>query len=295
MDVHDCSKYATEVDGEMVCIKCGKVLIEHTEIYQQRILEDKDYYNITVQPPTTYTDIGTQTAFPKTGTLLANNSYLNKQAMIYSKKEKIINEIITMGRKLGLSDNIIKEVILNYQRLYNQNKIPRGIAIKDYLTALLYYHCKKYNIPKTLKTITKLFDRKRRSVFNAYSDIVNKLGRVDDVTIESHINYIVNNLQLITDNKLKLKANEISNNIMHNFPSSPHNVIAAVAVSLACKELKLKVTDTQIAKLANITEVSLRANRAKILGGGKRNRNNNNNNSSSNDNINNNNSNNNIL
>ena len=198
--------------------------------------------------------------------------------MVYTKKEKLITKIVTMGRKLGLSDNIIKEVILNYQRLYNQNKIPRGITITDYLAALLYYHCRKYNIPKTLTTITKTFNCKRKSIFRMYADIVDKLGRVDDITVESYINYIVNNLQLVTDNKLKLRATEIGNNIMQYFPSSAHNTIAAVAVSLACKELKLKVTDAQIAKIANITEVSLRTNRSRIIGKGKCDRNNNSNN-----------------
>jgi len=167
-------------------------------------------------------------------------------------------ELDKLKDKLGLPDAVIEKTAYIYRKAIAKN-ISRGRTISALLGASLYAACRDADTPRTLKDIEEVANVKRKELAKCYRAIVQKLDLKMPVVNSTHcVARIANKLEV------NEKTKRLAFTILHDYEltgetagKSP-TALAATALYLACVKMGECFSQRQIAKAANVTEVTIR-------------------------------------
>ena len=247
------SKITIFEEGEIVCNNCGKVFEERIIVdeYEGRTFPDDGDNKIQrVSAP----------AKPEFGNELGVNLIIREKGKTrvvktYSKYDKIQRNFIKIQNLLSsvnVSQNLIEKVKTYYDKL-SKNMNMQGRKVDHIIIGLYYYACRKQNIAKTIKEITKMFKcifpkLTERMVKNAFNSIKNEIVETYDENeyVEAEKNYI---RVFIGDNIEKYELKMLAFQIVENINTSgllegkSPNTIAGLSLLLSYKLLNVNLDD----------------------------------------------------
>jgi transcription initiation factor TFIIB len=200
-----------------------------------------------------------------------NKSFFNRLAKIHrslnSSFERnlwiAIPNLQRLQSALNLSD-AIKEDALRYYSLAVKKKLTLGRTIDILLAAAIFTSVRVHNLPKTIEEICEAADQPKKRVVKAYRLIVlyvlpelgvkvNHFGPKDYVT--NFCNALNVSHQVRNYSIMLLKKSTAASPM---FEGKDPKGLAAAAIYLMCKKFNEVRTQSEIAQVAHITEVTLR-------------------------------------
>ena len=226
--------------GELVCNKCGLVYAENmiADEYEKRTFESDDNEIKRVGPPERPDQLGQ----PGT-TLIIRENGKKKIIKTYTKQTKIAKNHYRIYRLLSLSDvkeNFIEQTKILYDKLAPKMNM-QGRNLRHIIIALYYYACRKSNMAKGLKEVSKMFPSvTERQIKKAFNSIKSHIVEYDDedelIQIEKNFiqSYIGGNIQKYD---IKMTSYKILENINKNsiFEGKNPNTIAGLSLLLSYK------------------------------------------------------------
>lgn len=174
------------------------------------------------------------------------------------------NELGKLKDKLGLSDATVEKTAYIYRKAVDKDLI-RGRSIQSLLGAALYAACREAETPRTLRDIEHVSNVKRKELAKCYRVLVEKLDLKMPVISAVHCIARIANKIGITEKSKRfavkiLKDYEKTGEMAGKSPTG----LAATALYLACVKLGESYSQRDIARAANITEVTIRNRAASI-------------------------------
>jgi transcription initiation factor TFIIB len=165
---------------------------------------------------------------------------------------------------LNIPDDVREKAALIYRRAFNKGLI-RGRSIKSFAAASLYAACRLTRIPRSLNTIVDSSSRSRKGIARNYRLLMRELDLtmpIDDPTI--YVSKIASQVRLSQKTQnTALTILEKAKKLKADVGKDPAG-LAAAALYIAVKTHGEKGTQKQLAKAADVTEVTVR-NRYKGL------------------------------
>jgi len=178
-----------------------------------------------------------------------------------------MNELERLSDKLHIPSSIRSRAAVIYRKALDEGLV-RGRSIAAIVAGALYVACRLGKIPKSLKEVAEASTRDEKEVARSYILLVRRLRL--RMPIHDPLNYIS---QIAEKAGLSGKIQGLAVRILQKAQrkrltsgKDPRG-IAAAALYIACKLMRRKVTQKDIAEAADITEVTLR-NRKKGLAEG---------------------------
>jgi transcription initiation factor TFIIB len=195
----------------------------------------------------------------------------NSRSQVHSPTERNFQHAFTLLSKikdrLGLPDYVTEKAAYVYRKAQERGLI-RGDTIGSVLAASIYVAARQSGVLRTLDDISEISDTKPGEVARSYRRIVSELDiKVPLIDSTKYIVKVANSLNF--DEKIKRKALEVmeqarKGNILVG--KDPIGMAASILylVNLTEGQRNLRKTQTEIAKAAGVTEVTIR-NRSKEL------------------------------
>lgn len=264
-------------NGYVVCTNCGMtrgdLILDDTP---RRAFTSEEINDRKSNEPV-YSPIGPRTLIKgmcdSKGSLMSaqNKSFFNRLAKIHrslnSSFERnlwiAIPNLQRLQSALNLSD-AIKEDALRYYSLAVKKKLTLGRTIDILLAAAIFTSVRVHNLPKTIEEICEAADQPKKRVVKAYRLIVlyvlpelgvkvNHFGPKDYVT--NFCNALNVSHQVRNYSIMLLKKSTAASPM---FEGKDPKGLAAAAIYLMCKKFNEVRTQSEIAQVAHITEVTLR-------------------------------------
>jgi transcription initiation factor TFIIB len=245
-------QFVTDMEtGEIACSRCGLVL-------QDEILDQKPEWRA-------FTPEETRSK-ARTGPPTSLRQF--DKARVHSSAERnlsqAMNELTRLSDKLHIPASVEENAALIYRKALDEGLI-RGRSIKSIAAAALYAACRLTRTPRSLKEIAEASTRRRKEISRCYRLLQRELDikmPVDDPS--KYISKIASQVGLTqkTQNtafKL-LKGAKEKKGIVGKGPTG----MAAAALYIAAIINEQSLTQRELAKAADVTEVTVR-NRYKEL------------------------------
>lgn len=176
---------------------------------------------------------------------------------IYMSRYDPTVTILEFARKLNLPDHVIATAIEIYKRA-SENGATLGGTRECISAASLYISSRIHRLPLYLNEFTVFCNRKELAT--AYRAIVTKTSiKVPPPSVDLYVDKISKKLNLDPD--VAVLAKEILKKLSRGIVEGRNpTVMAAAAIYTACLMLRKgeKLTQREIAKVAGVTEVSIR-------------------------------------
>ncbi|MFQ6073321.1 MAG: transcription initiation factor IIB, partial [Methanosarcinales archaeon] len=169
-----------------------------------------------------------------------------------------LSELERMGSALSLPRIVRETAAVLYRKTVKKNLI-RGRSIEEVASAVLYIACRQWEVPRTIDEIAEVARTNRKDIKRTYHLIAHELQL--RLTSTSPSNYIPRFCTVLgLDRAVQSKSMEIlkeasSKEITRG--RSPTGV-AATAIYLASILCGDRITQKEVAKVAGVTEVTLR-------------------------------------
>lgn len=166
--------------------------------------------------------------------------------------------LYTMKDALGLPESAIEKVAYLYRKI-QEKKLIKGRTIKGALAVASYIACREMGIPRTLREISKITNLKEKEVARIYRKVMVELDlKIPQVDAVKEIIKIGNMCSVSERSKRTAIRTLIA--IMKTEMAAGKNPmgLAGAALYLACKENDEELTQSKIAEVAGVTEVTLR-------------------------------------
>lgn len=266
--------------GELICSKCGLVLesklMDHGPEWRAFDFDQKEK-RIRVGAPMTYTihDKGLSTMIDWRNQDYAGKNLRGKnRAQIYrlrkwNRRMRVsdaternlalaFSELDRISSHLGLPKNVKEEAAFIYRRAVEKHLV-RGRSIEEVSAAALYAALRQCRTPRTLEEISEIARANKKEIGRSYRFIINKLNiQIPNVDPIDYICRISQDLNLSTSTQLK--AIEILKKATDSGLTSGRGPcgVAAATVYIASVLMNEKKTQTKVAKVARVTEVTVR-------------------------------------
>ena len=175
-----------------------------------------------------------------------------------------MNELKRLSEKLHIPSSVQEMAAVVYRKALNKGLI-RGRCIASMIAGSLYAACRFTKIPRTLNEITEASLRDRKEIARDYRLIVRTLKMkmpIDNPT--DYVTKIAEKAEVSSDVEgLAIKIIRDARSKHATMGKDPSG-LAAAALYIASKIKKEKVTQSRLAKAADLTEVTIR-NRKKDL------------------------------
>ncbi len=273
--------------GELVCLDCGYVVDDKIS---DRGPEWRAYNNeqrekrTRVGSPLTYTmhdkglstfidhhdqDIQGRTLHPKQASQIFMLRRWQRKIRIADSSERnlalALSEMNRISSSLTLPQNILETGAIFYRKAL-KNGLTRGKSIQGFAAAALYMACRKSSIPRTLEEISRLTTVEKKKVARYYRSLVEELNEHVPLSYETnYISKLSNQLQL--PGKVETIAASIieAAKDLHLTCGRGTAGIAAAAIYIASLLTRKKRAQREIAKPANITEITVRHRYKEIM------------------------------
>ncbi|MFX0141519.1 MAG: hypothetical protein ACFFDN_48220 [Candidatus Hodarchaeota archaeon] len=253
--IHCASSNIAERFGEIYCCNCGNVLSN----IQETVL---DYRNvITLYNP--------QHIYNPYKYLLANKTIRMKAglySMLYSQEIEhlnkfIIPELTAICDKLYTPSIIIKQAIYIYRLAYNNKLIKQKIGYEPYLIASIVLAYRMHKIPTELIPNKKAKKAMKVIIKTLGAKLTNSNKYIRPLDPIHYIPFILSRtkIMLVWEQKMHIekKAEEILKKYNKILSSKHPRVVAATVLYLASKELKIRLSQKKISRVAMINNSSV--------------------------------------
>ncbi len=270
--------------GELICSKCGLVFgyqVSERNLVSPLINQSKALLgrNSGIPSSLAFHDKGLTTEISledkdATGKVLTSIQRQNAERIrVWDKRspldeskdrnlKRAMNMLWGVSEKLSLNQAILENAAYMYRKALEKDLL-RGRAIPGVVGACIYASCRNAKIPRTLEDVANALSITKRELAKYYRLLVNELSLnmplVDPIVCVSKI---ANSANL--SEKTKRKALDILRLIDETGFSAGKNPmgLAASAVYVAALQEGERITQSQIAKVAGVTEITVR-NRSK--------------------------------
>ncbi len=168
-------------------------------------------------------------------------------------------ELVRMKDKLGLPESVVEKAAYLYRKAL-EKRLTRGRTTSSIIAAALYMACRDAQTLRTINDFVSTTNIRKKQLTKCYRLLITELGMVlpaiDPVRCVSRI---ANNLNM--SEKTKRLAIEILKKAYQekiSIGKDPMSV-AASAMYLSCVQTGEPYTQRHIARVANITEVTIRS------------------------------------
>jgi transcription initiation factor TFIIB len=175
-----------------------------------------------------------------------------------------MNELQLLSDKLHISSSIQEMAAVIYRKALDKDLV-RGRNIAGIVAGSLYVACRSAKIPRTLKEFAEVSLRDQKEIAKAYRLITYTLKM--KMPIDNPIDYIT---KIAEKAGVSCDVEGLAIKIMrdakdkHATMGKDPSGLAAATLYIASKIKKEKITQSHLAKVANVTEVTIR-NRTKDL------------------------------
>ena len=275
--------------GELIRKDTGEVISDNALSQEKEwrsfdVVEDKNRARVGVPTSLAFHDMGLSTTIGKEVTDASGNlidaatrmrmgrlRMWNNRSQSYSPTERNLQQAFTMlsrlKDRLGLPNHVTEKAAYTYRKAQERGLI-RGDTIGSVLAASVYVAARQSGVLRTLDDISESSNVKPKQAARSYRRIISELDiKVPLIDPAKYIVKVANNLNF--GEKIKRKALELMGQAQKkNILVGKDRISIAASilylVNLAEGELNSPKTQTEIAKAAGVTEVTLR-NRSKEL------------------------------
>ena len=265
--------------GELICSECGIVFLDKTQETgaEWRTFDSEVNDRIRVGSPTSlaYHDMGLATLIDKSNN---DSSGRKLDPSMHSAMQRLrtwdfrsrahtstdrnliqaFNELGRLKDKIGLSDAMIEKTAYIYRKA-QERRLIRGRSTSSILAAAIYIACREGGASRTLADIALITNVKRKTISRSYRLLINELGiTMPLIDPAKCIGKIANTAKL--SEKTKRMAIDIMNKLVENGISAGKAPMGLAATVLYLSALinREQVTQTEIARAAGVTEVTIR-------------------------------------
>ncbi|MCL4325456.1 MAG: hypothetical protein M1481_01295 [Candidatus Thermoplasmatota archaeon] len=266
-----------EKKGEFVCQNCGLVVFENM-INQERgyvNINDKneaigfgDFFTSSIGVDTS-TEIGrdmrdiqgnklTNDIIYKFNNLRRLNKRIRNAKGIERNISMAMIEINRLSSVMSLSKEVREETINIYRKALKSN-ITHGKKITSLVAASVYAATRLRNVPRTIKEISQYSKSSKLEITRAYATISHGLKlKIPLLTLDDFVIRFSDDLNLVGDARKKIyEYVSIVNSEYHVSSVLPNGLLATI-IYITCLELGIERSQDQIAKVANVTPVTIR-------------------------------------
>lgn len=263
--------------GNTVCLNCGLVIDVHLVENERRAYNNEEIEKRKQTEPK-WRDFGSRTILPKSKLDFQGHYLISEKKTLFHRLSKIQNSLISgiernfweakpkmkqFVSKLNIPE-YIHETAWKIYAFAVKKKLTRGRSIEGFIAASLYVAIRVHEFPKILEEISDAVVIPRKIVIHSLSlllrEVLPELNlSYKPIGVKQLIFKFGNELGLsveIQKNALKLLSNSSKMGLSLN--GKDPKGLAASAIYLAAKKTKDKKTQTEIAELAKLTEVTLR-------------------------------------
>jgi len=270
-------------DGNKVCLNCG-VIFERTFVGNERRAYTIEEIQNRRRTEPRWRDFGPRTMLPNTKTDSKGKSIGAKEQALFSRLSKIQNSLISsiernfweakpklkmLTSKLNIPE-YIAETAWKIYSIVAKKKLTMGRSINGFISGSLYAAIRVHDFPRLLDEICEASLTPRRTVHRSLAMIIQEVLpelnlRYQPITAESLVFRFGNELDL----PIKIQKNAInmlrdaSKNGLKRTGKDPKG-LAAACIYIAAKNGCIRKTQSRVAEVAKITEVTLRS-RAKQI------------------------------
>lgn len=261
--------------GETVCKSCGLIVFErsldisHSGIRaytkQEKDKKERTGCPISILMP----DIGLSTIIDRSK---IKNPDLRRAAkwnthMTWEKRNMLIaiTELKRIGSNLNFPDRVKKAAIRLYKEVFKR-KLLRGRSINGMVAACSYFICKDEKVPITLQEILDEASINANIVKKCYKILVRELNLKS-----SHIDPISLIPRYCADLDLGIEIEKETIKVLRNYISKSSicgkdpKGLCAGSIYLVAKLKNRKVSQKEISRIINVTEVTLRSRYKELL------------------------------
>lgn len=193
----------------------------------------------------------------------------NNQTGIRGSKQRnlasALDYINHMGNELNLPRNVIETASSIYRNIMKTG-VLRGRSIQCLAASAIYAACRQCNLVRTLDDIAKYTEYSKKEIARTYRFLHQKSNT--DIPLFSHINYIskfVSQLGLCGETEMiALKLLEKASEQHLTVGRSPRSITAS-CIYIACELTSEKRNQSEVAKVAQVTEVTIRNRYKEII------------------------------
>ncbi|MFX1588881.1 MAG: transcription initiation factor IIB family protein [Promethearchaeota archaeon] len=272
-----------ERDGNKVCLNCG-VIFERTYVGNERRAYTVEEIQSRRRTEPRWRDFGPRTMLPSTKTDSKGKSIGPKEQALFSRLSKIQNSLISsiernfweakpklkmLTSKLNIPE-YISETAWKVYSIVAKKKLTMGRSINGFIAGSLYAAIRVHDFPRLLDEVCEASLTPRRTVHKSLAMIIREvlpeLGlRYQPITAESLVFRFGNELNLpMNIQKYAIDMlRKASENGLKRTGKDPKG-LAAACIYISAKDHGSRKTQSLVADVAKITEVTLRS-RAKQI------------------------------
>ncbi len=270
-------------DGEYVCINCG-IVVAPNLINSERRAYNVDEINSRRRTEPIWRSFGNRTIIGTFNQDARGKILKGSKRALFSRLSKIQGSLInslernyweakpklaTLCKRLSIPD-FIQETAWSMYRLAARKKLTMGRSIEGFIAGSVYAAIRVHEYPRLLEEVVEISMLPLRTVHKSLGLIVRRV--LPDLGLRYHpigenvLIYRFGNeldLPMQVQQKAKSLLNNAKRSGMRRIGKDPKGIAAAV-LYLASKDTDAKRTQSCIASIARITEVTLRT-RAKQI------------------------------
>lgn len=279
-----CNKPSVQIrDGNRVCLNCGMISQKEFVVNERRAYTIQEIQNRKRTEPR-WRDFGPRTMLPNTKTDSKGKSIGAREQALFSRLSKIQNSLISsiernfweakpklkmLCSKLNIPDYISDSAWKIYS-LVAKKKLTMGRSINGFIAGALYAAIRVHDFPRLLDEVCESSLTPRRTVHRSLAMIIREILpelnlKYQPIKAETLIYRFSNNLELPM--KIQKCAIEMlktaSKNGLKRTGKDPKG-LAAACIYIAARDGNMRKTQSIVADIAKITEVTLRS-RAKQI------------------------------
>ena len=277
-----CRDFETNLDGSESCADCGLVkvgmVLDHrparsfnedgqSNEHHGRPTNEFEHESLTTEMAPAYKGADGNSLSSKERQKWGRLRHIDNRGRIRDGKERNLATALTELKRISSRMHLPSSVAKDAAKIYRQAvdaKLIRGRSIEGVVAASLYAACRKHNNPRTLDDIGRHSRTGRKEIGRTYRFIKKELKL--EIGLANPDDYIPRFCsELGVGHDIKREAHEILANIGNgSMVSRGPTGIAAAAIYLAAKRHSNERTQSEVAKVAGVTEVTIR-NRYKEL------------------------------
>ena len=272
-------------DGNKVCLNCG-MIFERTFVGNERRAYTVEEIQSRRRTEPRWRDFGPRTMLPTTKTDSKGKSIGAKEQALFTRLSKIQNSLISsiernfweakpklkmLCSKLNIPE-YISETAWKIYSIVAKKKLTMGRSINGFIAGALYAAIRVHNFPRLLDEICEASMTPRRTVHRSLAMIIREVLpdlnlRYQPITAECLVFRFGNELELpmnIQRNAINM-LKKASINGLQRTGKDPKG-LAAACIYIAAKNGSMRRTQSSVADIAKITEVTLRSRAKQIKG-----------------------------
>ncbi|MFX1384227.1 MAG: transcription initiation factor IIB family protein [Promethearchaeota archaeon] len=279
-----CDKPSIQIrDGNRLCLNCGMIYQKEFVGNERRAYTIEEIQNRKRTEPR-WRDFGPRTMLPNTKTDSKGKSIGAKEQALFSRLSKIQNSLISsiernfweakpklkmLCSKLNIPEYISDSAWKIYS-LVAKKKLTMGRSINGFIAGALYAAIRVHDFPRLLDEVCEASLTPRRTVHRSLAMIIREVLpelnlKYQPITAESLVFRFGNELELpMVIQKCAISMlKQASQNGLKRTGKDPKG-LAAACIYIAAKDGAMRKTQSKVAEIAKITEVTLRS-RAKQI------------------------------